>query len=82
MVAVPVDRRGIESSQTVDKTGLMNDLGSPPALSGFDGVRGFNDFWWIKERSGGTICGQREAIAFGWGCGLCRRESGGGGFTR
>lgn len=82
MVRVLVDRSRIERSQTVDEARLVDDLRGSPAFSGFVGIIRFNDFWRVKEQCRSGVGGQREAVAFGWECGVNGSESGGGGFAR
>lgn len=55
MAAILVDSSRIERSQTVDEAGLMNDLRSSSAFSGFVSICGFDDLWGVEEgREGGT----------------------------
>lgn len=54
MVTVLVDRSGIERSQTVDETRLVDDLGSPFALGD---VGRFDDPWRVEKGNCDVICG-------------------------
>lgn len=57
MIAILVDSSGVESSQTIDEAGLMDDLRSSPALSGRAGFNGFDDPGGVEEGSGGIGSG-------------------------
>lgn len=81
MNAVLIDCDRIESSQTVDKTRLVNDLRSSPAVSAFTDVGGFNYFWGVEEGSRGVNSRQGEAVTLRRGCGMYRRNGRSTGFT-
>ena len=54
MITILVNRSRVESRQTVNEAGLVNDLRDSIALSGFGGSGGFDDLWGVEEGNEGV----------------------------